>query len=233
MHGDTPCAGVHLSRSRAGGAITDGVRLALAIVLLAGGAVLTARQALGHAHRLALGLLLVPALLLSWWESEDHSADVAMSHAASALAGRPVHVTCQRLTGTFVDAGAELGYVQWGPDGKPVDETVLKYDTCKHLYDWLGSDKQDPSFDEVVAVHVLAHESEHLAGEHDESVAECYSVQTTAETAELLGATREQARALARRYWREVYPYMPDGYRNDQCKDGGALDLQPDTTDWP
>jgi hypothetical protein len=209
------------------------VRLAIAIVLLAGGAVLTVRQVLGHAHRLALGLVLVPALLLSFWESEDHGADVAMSRAASALSGRPVHVTCQRLTGTFVDAGAELGYVQWGPDGKPVDETVLKYDTCQHLYDWMGSDKQDPSLDEVIAVHVLAHESEHLAGVPDESVAECYSVQTTAETAELLGASTEQARALARRYWLDVYPRMPDGYRTDECKDGGPLDLQPDSAEWP
>jgi hypothetical protein len=209
------------------------VRLAIAIVLLAGGAVLTARQAVGHAHRLALGLVLVPALLLSWWEFEDHRADVLMSHAASELAGRPVHVTCQRLTGTFVDAGAELGYVQWGPDGKPVDETVIKYDPCQALYAWLGSDKQDPSQDEVIAVHIVAHESEHLAGQKDEAVAECYSLQTTQQTAELLGATPEQARALARSYAADVYPYMPDDYRSDQCKDGGTLDLNPDSHDWP
>jgi hypothetical protein len=209
------------------------VRLAIAIVLLAGGAVLTVRQAMGHAHRLALGLVMVPALVLSWYEYEDHQADVAMSNAASVLAGRPVHVTCQRLTGTFVDAGAELGYVQWGPDGKPVDETVLKYDTCQALYDWLGSDKQDPTRMQVVAVHVLAHEAEHLAGEHDESVAECYSVQTTEQAARLLGADADQARALACRYVAEVYPYMPDGYRNDQCKDGGTLDLDPDSHTWP
>jgi hypothetical protein len=209
------------------------VRLAIAIVLLTGGAVLTARQAMGHAHRFALCLVLVPALLLSWWELEDHGADVRMSHAASVLAGRPVHVTCQRLTGAFVDAGAELGYVMWGPDGKPVDETVLKYDTCRALYDWLGSDKQDPSRDQVVAVHVLAHESEHLAGFLDESVAECYSLQTTQEAAELLGASPAQAAALARRYAAEIYPYMPDAYRSDQCKDGGTLDLDPGSHDWP
>ena len=209
------------------------MRLAIAIVLIAGGAVLTVRQAMGRAHRVALSLVLVPALLLSWWETENHQADVRMSQAASTLAGRPVHVTCQRLTGAFVDAGAELGYVMWGPDGRPVDETVLKYDTCQALYGWLGSAKQDPSIEEVLAVHVLAHESEHLAGEKDEAVAECYSVQTTQETAELLGATTAQGRSLARRYASEIYPDMPDGYRSDQCKDGGTLDLDPGSHDWP
>src|SRR5262249_60883923 len=128
---------------------------------------------MGHAHRIALSLLLVPALLLSWWEAENHQADVRMSQAASALAGRPVYVTCQRLTGAFVDAGAELGYVRGGPDGQPVDETVLTYDTCQSLYACLCSDKQDPARREDGRGHVLAHASDHRAVRNDQETADC------------------------------------------------------------
>lgn len=233
MQGDTPCRTLH--PLKIAGNVGDhwGVRLIIVVVLLAGGAVLTVRQAMGHAHRLALSLVLVPMIVLAWFEYENHEADLTMSHAASVLAGRPVHVTCQRLTGTFVDAGAELGYVQWGPGGAPGDETVLKYDACKAVYDWMGSDKQDPSEMEVVAVHVLAHESQHLAGVQSEAVAECYSVQTTEQAALLLGATAAQARALAVQYATQVYPRMPDDYRSADCKDGGMLDLHPDSSAWP
>ena len=203
------------------------------VVLLAGAGALGVRQAMGHAHRLALSLVLVSALVLGFFEYENHRADLVMDHAASVLAGRPVQVSCQRLLGTFVDAGAELGYVQFDADGRPGDETVLKYDACQALYEWMGSDKHNPTQMQVIAVHVLAHESEHLAGFRDEAVAECRSVQTTAQAAELLGATPQQARTLAVRYATEVYPRMPADYRSDQCKDGGSLDLHPDSHSWP
>jgi hypothetical protein len=210
------------------------VRLIIVLVLLAGAGVLGVRQAMGHAHRLALTLVLVPGLLFGFFEFEDHRADDLLTHTASVLAGRDVHVSCQRLGGAFVDAGAELGYVAYdGPGGRPGDETVIKYDACQALYDWLGSDKQDPSELQVIAVHVLAHESEHLAGFTSESEAECRSVQSTERAARLLGATAAQARALAVRYATEVYPRMPDGYRSTECHDGGALDLHPDSTRWP
>ncbi len=203
-------------------------------VLLAGAGVLGVRQAMGHAHRLALTLVLLPGLLLGFFEFENHRADDLMTRTASALAGRDVHVTCQRLSGAFVDAGAELGYVAYdGPGGRPGDETVIKYDACQALYDWMGSDKQDPTEMQVISVHVLAHESEHLAGVTSESRAECYSVQTTERAARLLGATPAQARAIAVRYATEVYPRMPDDYRSDECHDGGRLDLHPDSPRWP
>jgi hypothetical protein len=208
------------------------VRLIIVVALLAVAGLLCVRQAMGHAHRLAITLALVPGLVLGFFEYENHRADLVMTRAATVLAGRPVHVSCQRLMGTFVDAGAELGYVRY-ESGHPGDETVLKYDTCQALYDWMGSDKQDPSEAEVIAVHVLAHESEHLAGFIDEAVAECRSVQTTEQAAVLLGSTAAQARALAVRYASEVYPRMPDDYRSDQCRDGGRMDLHPDSSRWP
>jgi hypothetical protein len=85
----------------------------------------------------------------------------------------------------------------------------------------------------MISVHVLAHEAEHLAGYTSEAVAECRSVQTTEQTALLLGATPAQARALAVWYATDVYPRMPDDYRSDECHDGGRLDLHPNDPRWP
>ncbi len=54
----------------------------------------------------------------------------------------------------------------------------------------------------LVAVHVLGHESIHLAGVVDEATADCLAVQVDAQVAMRLGANRAFARSLARDYWR-------------------------------
>jgi hypothetical protein len=209
------------------------VRLIFVLVALAGAGVLSIRHVMGHRHTIIIPVLLVPALVLGWFEYEDRMADEKLTHAASVLAGRPVHVECQRLGGALLDMGSELGYVAYDANGRPGDTTVIKHDACEALYDWMGSDKNNPTQLEIVSVHVLAHEAEHLAGYTSEAVAECRSVQTTEQAALLLGATAAQARALAVAYWTDVYPYMPDAYRTPDCHDGGSLDLHPNDARWP
>lgn len=209
------------------------MRLWLVLVLLAVCGVLVVRIALGHRHPVLLTVLLVPGLVLGWFEYEDRRADERMAAVASQLAGHPVHVECQRLTASMVDVSSDLGFVAYGPDGRPGDTAVLKYDACRALLDWLGSAKDHPSIDQVVAVHVLAHESEHLAGVTSESLAECRSLQATERTARLLGATPAQARDLAVRYATEVYPRLPEAYQSPDCRDGGPLDEHPDDARWP
>ena len=209
------------------------MRLIFVLVALAGAGGLTIRHAQGHRHGIAIPLLLVPGLVLGWFEYEDRKADQLLTSVASTLAGRPVHVECQRLGGALLDMGSELGYVAYDQNGRPGDTTVIKHDACVALYDWLGSDKNHPSDLEMISVHVLAHEAQHLAGYTSEAVAECRSVQTTEQTALLLGATATQARSLAVWYATNLYPRMPDDYRSDQCHDGGSLDLHPDDPRWP
>lgn len=209
------------------------MRLIFVLVALAGAGLLTVRHVQGHRHGIVIPLLLVPALVLGWFEYEDRLADQRLTRAASILAGHPVHVECQRLGGALIDMGSELGYVAYGPDGKPGDTTVIKHDACQALYDWMGSDKNDPTELQIIAVHVLAHEAEHLAGYTSEAIAECRSVQTTEQAALLLGASPAQARALAVTYADDIYPRMPDDYRTTDCRDGGRLDLHPDDPRWP
>lgn len=169
----------------------------------------------------AVALVLAAACAVPLWQHDR--LEHRLAGAASSLAGARVSVHCQTASETFVQAGGDLGYVRWGPDGVPEHATVLSYETCRDLRRWLASSKRDPSLDEVVAVHVLTHESMHMAGIKNEAHAECAAVQRDVRTALALGATPPQADALARRYWTEVYPRMRDEYR-DGCGAGGVYD---------
>ena len=64
---------------------------------------------------------------------------------------------------------------------------------------------------------MLAHESWHLAGVADEGEAECRAVRALAWTAQRLGATPEQGRALTARYVATGYQQLPDRYRSGTC----------------
>jgi hypothetical protein len=85
----------------------------------------------------------------------------------------------------------------------------------------------------LVAVHVLGHESIHLAGVVDEAAADCLAMQVDALVAMQLGATRVFARTLARDYWEQYYAAQEPEYRSPQCRDAGSLDLFRADGGWP
>jgi hypothetical protein len=196
--------------------------------------VLTRVDALGRVApfpKISVGLCVAVAVgcgvpLLLHARLEDRLQD-----AASEVAGGDVAVHCQTAGETWTDAGAELGYVRWGPGGVPERRTLLKYEPCADLRSWLSSDKEHPRMDQVVAVHVLTHETMHMIGLTDEAQAECAAMQRDAAMAEELGATPEQGQALAHRYWLEVYPRMPDGYTGG-CGPGGQWDEHLAVAPW-
>jgi hypothetical protein len=140
-----------------------------------------------------------------------------LSAVTTVLAGVPTTVHCQSFGQSMVDAGNELGFVRWGANGTPEHATLIKRDQCNDLNAYLRSNHRTPTEQQVVAVHVLTHEAMHMAGLTAESAAECAAVHKDARTAELLGATPEEARALADRYWRTVYPRLTDEYRSAAC----------------
>jgi hypothetical protein len=72
-------------------------------------------------------------------------------------------------------------------------------------------------FDDVQAVHVLAHESAHLGGQASEALAECQGLRTTAYVAIRLGSDPVQAAAVAQFYYHHIYPNLPDEYRAANC----------------
>ena len=188
---------------------------------------------MGHQHKVLIPLLLVPALFLGWQEWSFRQDQQTFSAVASRIAGKDVQIQCQRFTGALVDATAEAGYVYFDADGVPDTTGRLERNACNDLRDWLHSDKSNPTLKQVIAVHVLGHESYHLAGIRSESQTECSAMQRLDDVAEWLGATPEQARTLAERYARDVYPLMPSDYTDSECRDGGELDVAPDDPAWP
>ena len=155
-----------------------------------------------------------------------------LSHSASTLLGMHVEVDCQTLTGSALDMGRELGYVKWGPGGIPEHKTLIKHQQCNDLHSYLDSRQVRPTAAQILAVHVLTHESMHMSGITSESIAECDAMQHDTAMAEDLGAPAVAAHALAVSYWLTVYPYMPDDYRSSQCRPGGALDLHLPDAPW-
>lgn len=144
----------------------------------------------------------------------------------------PVEVNCQSFGGAFVDVGGDLGYVAFGPDGVPERSTLIKRDQCHDLAAYLRSDKLDPTQQQVVAVHVLTHETIHMDGVTNEVETECLAVQQDARMARLLGAAPEAADALALTYWTEIYPRMPSEYRSEECGPGLLLDAHLSGAPW-
>ena len=181
---------------------------------------------------IAVPLLLVVAAATGWVTYSHHQLEQRLSTVASDLVGNPVSVHCQSFGEAFVDAGAEAGYVLFDAQGTPEPKTVIKRDTCNALRAFDSSSGQAPPSDQMVAVHVLTHESMHMRGERTESTAECQAMQRDAATARLLGANEADAAQLARRYWIEIYPKMPTDYQSAECAKGRNLDESLPDAPW-
>jgi hypothetical protein len=171
-----------------------------------------------------------------WWLAQRHDRvgnESRLSSIASAIAGRDVRVRCPGVVGRVLSWDTVEGSVRFDAAGRPADETRLRAFTCAEL-DALAEGRRASALtcadaacahaadDLALAVDVLAHESWHLAGVIDEAQTECRAVQTLAWTAERLGATPEQGRALARRYLATGYPRLPERYRTGSCGQAAA-----------
>jgi hypothetical protein len=195
-------------------------------------------------------ILLVPLLALAVYVSVDRRQAAAreelLGSIASDIAGRPVEVRCQGRFSAALDVTAESGSVRFDASGRPADWTDLKRGICLSLgrfrsdhgnerfaclHDLLACDRSVVR--SVHALETLAHESWHLAGHVDEATTECYALQTIALVAERLGAPREQGERLARAAFVGLYPGMPPEYHSSECRDGGKLDLRPQSAVWP
>ena len=185
-----------------------------------------------------------------WWLADrlDRTGnEQRLGAIASELAGREVRVRCPGPFWRVLGYDSVEGKVRFGADGRPADETRLSETSCAEL-DALAEGRRakelacigrtaipcGPRGTEVtIAVDVLAHESFHLRGIIDEAETECRSLQAMAWTAQRLGATPEQGRAMATAQYTGAYQRMPDAYRSGACADGGALDRRPDDPRFP
>lgn len=154
----------------------------------------------------------VIALVAGGFEIRHQWVQHVASGVVQDVSGKPdASASCVRRTADMLDMTNTAGRV----DYENMDVAVLRADTCVDLASWMAGSKTDPALDEVTAVHVLVHESVHVGGEFREAVTECVAMSLDAQVAESLGASHEDALALARTYAEQVYPYMRADYRTD------------------
>jgi hypothetical protein len=207
--------------------------LIIAILAAIGAAVVAVRgylrryDTLGRRRRfptISVSVLVVLAVVLALPTFLRDREQSKLGKVASVLVGAHATVHCETFGQTFTETNGDLGYVKFGPDGVPERHTTIMRGPCSDLRHYYDGDQAHPSSEEIVAVHVLTHESMHMRGQPVEAYAECEAMQRDAETAQLLGATPQQGLDLARAYWRNVYPHMPSNYTSTECRAGGSLD---------
>jgi hypothetical protein len=177
--------------------------------------------------RFAVTALVVAAasfLVALGFEVRHQVAQAQATAVVRELSGNPeAHAACQRFTPDLLELSQNAGSVQWDSP----DVALLRRATCNDLFSWLTSRKDDPTLDQVAALHIVVHESVHVAGEYNEAITECTAIQRDARAAELLGATEADAQTLARMYYEQAYPHMRSDYRSAGCVEDGPLDLSP------
>lgn len=168
-----------------------------------------------------------PAGWLLLKQRDVDTAESRLAAVASEIAGRDVEVHCPGAIKRLTDISPNAGSVHFGADGQPGDFMKLNTETCSALEDMNGDQAKVSK-----ALHVLMHESWHLAGIQDEAKADCYALQRVEFAALQLGAAPTDAQALARRAYVDRQETAPAEYRSYECRDGGALDLSP-SPNWP
>jgi hypothetical protein len=167
------------------------------------------------------------------------------SQIASRIAGHDVEVRCwseedwlvlSEEIGDWTDGELLLG--PWsGIASEDGERASLAPTICNSLGRWAYErrwpDDRRETYYFAWSVKALAHESQHLRGIKSEAKAECYGLQTMREVGNGLGLRDEIAQSIAEYAWRNFYPRAPGEYRSDDCRDGGELDLRPDTPAWP
>ncbi len=194
-----------------------------------------------------LALVLAFVAFQVYWFKHETATEERLGQIASGIARKDVSVRCPSVWRRALDISMHRGVAHVPPDGSP-GYARLAHDICqtfeeivdqgfrKGSYECLITDDplcDDWVYEAALAVDVLAHEAWHLAGVRNESEAECFAMQSGASVAEQLGATREQAVAIA------VYAYRANGAAPDryqittECAPGQRLDLHPETSAWP
>jgi hypothetical protein len=189
-----------------------------------------------------VGLGVIAALaLLVWvtqsrtgWSSLDRevrtAAEERFSEEASAVAEKPVTIRCD-------EERAHTGVVQ-GAEGVAWVGGTLAYLSPERCYDLyrLAFRGDIRSSRTALSIAVLAHEAWHLRGVRDEGVAECYALQSGVELGKRLGLSEETARQMMRQQLTEnaLRGLGSAEYRvPPECRDGGRLDLDPDSNRFP
>jgi len=202
-------------------------------------------------------LIIIPVAIVVWSAWKEHGFEEKLDGIAREIAGRDdISVDCQGFLRALIDTQSRNGEVLFDPDGRPEPKILLTRSTCTQLskfrrhshhseldclagLDWgsavpllPGSPCYAKSSDTIYAVMTLAHESYHTRGVRDEVMANCDAIQTMAWVAHQLGGDESEAELIARAM-EALEPMQDSDYATNECHAGLALDLHPETPDFP
>jgi hypothetical protein len=181
-----------------------------------------------------LAVAAVPLLGIVALQHEQRSDERRLAAVASEVAGRPVDVHCPGLLKKLVDISPNSGSVYFDEQGRPGNFAELNDETCSTLSDFAEGDTGGGDSLRVArALHVLAHESFHVAGVRDEAETDCFALQRVAFVAGRLGGDPAEAQQFAALARADRAVTAPAEYRTPLCYDGGPLDLDPASRVWP
>lgn len=189
-----------------------------------------------------VGLGVIGALAVLFWLVESRTgwdalsvetrtkAQDRFSQEASAIAEKPVRVRCD-------ESGAYVGAVQHADGIATVggDLAYLTPERCLDLYR-LAFEGEVTSSQTARAIAVLAHEAWHLHGVRDEGTTECYALQSGVGLGQRLGLSEGTAEQMMRQQLAENAGRSGRGTEYvvpPSCRDGGALDLDPERAGFP
>jgi hypothetical protein len=193
-------------------------------------------------RRFGVGLAVIAVLVAAVWffggsngwssiPGERRAEAVSrFSDEASEIVGKPVSIRCD-------EARDYVGAVQHA-DGVAVvggELAILTPEICHDLYR-LAYDGEVTGARTGRAIAVVAHEAWHLRGEGDEGTAECYALQSGVGLGVRMGLDEGEARRLMRQQLTEnqLRGLETLEYRvGPECRDGGELDLDAASGDFP
>jgi hypothetical protein len=175
-----------------------------------------------------LAMLAVLALLLHRGAAaQAKPGDPQLGAIAGELAGRPVTIRCEGLSGALTGPRGESGRTEFIGD-KPESVSYLQEGICQTLHAYAHSPKDcllpcERPLEVAWSLNTLAHESYHLAGLRNEARTECAALHAIGFVARSLGASPEQAAAVAAYSFAELPRRMPPEYSSPGCRGPGGL----------
>jgi hypothetical protein len=162
---------------------------------------------------------------------EQARTEALLSAEAGRIAGHAAQVRCDA-------EGEAVGIVQHADGVAEVggSRALLTPEICHRLHR-LAHQGDEGSFSQTArAIAVLAHEAWHLRGESDEGVTNCFAFQSGVELGRRLGLSEGTAARMMRQQFvdnatfaRSAPAYLVPG----ECRNGGRLDLDPQSNRFP
>ena len=183
----------------------------------------------------ALAVVLFVLLPDRGWDGLDRDeqarTEALLSAEAGRIAGHAARVRCDA-------EGKAVGVVQHADGVAEVggSNAFLTPGICFRLYRLAYKNDEGPFSQTARAIAVLAHEAWHLRGERDEGVTNCFAFQSGVDLGRRLGLSEGTAERMMRlqladnaTYARSAPAYLVPG----ECRDGGQLDLDPESSRFP